>query len=91
MQNLFQPFTQFVGQLVTATGFSNWIQATGGTCSTVRIMATSAVSGDSISANSDAVYVFISDTTPVSGDKLKSQILPAGGVLEIPVSDTSKI
>lgn len=91
MQNLFQPFTQFTGQIVTATGFSNWIQATGGTCSIVRIMATSAVTGDSITANSDAVYVFISDTTPVAGDKLKSQILPAGGVIELPVSDTGKI
>lgn len=91
MQTLFRPFESFVSQAVTATGFSNWVRAVSGTCSFVRIYATVAIAGDSISANTAPVYVIISDSTPASGDKAKAQQVPSGSYLEIPVSDTGKV
>lgn len=78
-------------QNVATTGFSNWIRATGGTCTAVRISATKVSAGDSISANTDMVYFRISTSTPASGDKASSQQIAPGENVELPLSDTGNL
>lgn len=91
MSNSLVPFTQFDASTVTATGFSDWVAAVGGTGSLVRIQATGAVSGDSVTANAGPVYVLIKATAPASADKAKALQLIAGASMDFYLDDTSKV
>jgi len=84
-------FTTGNFQNVATTGFSNWIRATGGTCTAVRLSATKVSAGDAVTANTDMVYFRIATSTPSSGDKASSQQIAPGETVEIPLSDTGNL
>lgn len=79
--------------LITATGFSNWVQGSAGTCKIVCVQARGAVAGDSpaVTANAGPVYVLIKKSVPVSGDKAVAMQLVAGASMDFYVNDTSEI
>lgn len=85
-------FTKGAVQVVTATGFSNVVRAAANSCLQARVQATGAVSGDSVTANTNPVYVLVTDgTAPVAADKAKAIQLAAGAFIDVFIDDTSKI
>lgn len=81
-------------QKLTATGFGNFIQASGGHANQVLIQARFAVTGGggySRTANADSVLIFVGDSTPTTADRDSMTALASGDQLALSVSDVGRV